>query len=270
MNLSDYLLCIGLFYRLSPQVKDKLYQGAIKGKFHPKISRSFDKVKEYKEFLAKNEIDYVTLADDHYPYYLSNIYSPPVCLFTKGDQKLLDHKCLAVVGTRKASAYGSKLVEYLIPPIVKEQYTIASGLARGIDRMAHQQAIDSGGRTIAVLGTGIMEYYPKENADLQDEIGHNHLLVSEYPPHLTARKHHFPLRNRIIAGLSLGTLVIEAQDSSGSLITGHIALEEGREVFSVPGSVFSKNSAGTNQLIQGGAQVVLSSQDIIDNFQLGV
>jgi DNA processing protein len=220
-------------------------------------------IKTYKE---KN-IHIVTIFDKEYPYLLKHIYEPPWVLYAKGNIELLSMpKKISIVGTRAPTMDGLKAVQTLVPPLVRENWIIISGLAVGIDAEAHRTAMRHKGRTIAVIAGGVEHIYPKANQSLANEIIKKHLIISEYPPHVKPQKWQFPMRNRIISGLSLGTVIIQASERSGSLITASMALEQGREVFAVPGSIFLEQSRGTNRLIQQGAKLVLCSNDIMDEF----
>jgi DNA processing protein len=188
-------------------------------------------------------------------------------LFYQGDLQSLQLPSLSVVGTRTATPYGLSVVRELLPPIIHSGVAIVSGLARGIDVMAHQVTFAQQGVPIAVIGTGIDVVYPTKNAALQALIGEQGLLLSEYPPGTGPQRSHFPARNRIIAGLSSATLVIEAQKRSGSLITANLALQNNRDVLAVPGPIFSENSIGTNELLKAGATLVNQSQDIMTSVQ---
>lgn len=226
-------------------------------------------IKEIIDTYSKQKILVITILDSGYPTLLKNIYDPPLALFCKGKLELLHNsKILAVVGTRVPSHYGIQATKLLVNGLVQEGVIIASGLARGIDYFAHQEAIDSQGSTIAVLGGGFNHIYPADNKEIAKMISTSHLLVSEYPPNTRPEKHHFPERNRIISGLSLGTLVIEAKQRSGSLITAEFALNEGREVFAVPGQINSINSQGTHFLIQEGAKLACCAADILTELRL--
>ncbi|WP_394232544.1 DNA-processing protein DprA [Niallia oryzisoli] len=212
-------------------------------------------------------IQIITIFDPEYPQLLKETYKPPWVLYTKGDPVLLSaEKKLAVVGSRQATAFGKKSIELLFPQIVTHQVVVVSGLAAGIDAEAHQTAIRLGGRTIGVIAGGFEHIYPKQNEKLAQDMMKNHLVISEYPPSTSPQKWHFPMRNRIIAGISHGTLVIEAKKRSGSLITADYALQEGREVFAIPGHILSPYSVGTNELIQQGAKLIITSKDILEEF----
>lgn len=219
--------------------------------------------------LRENKIECQTLVDKNYPENLKKIDNPPYVLFVKGRIKPQDELALAVVGTRKMTAYGREVTESLTQQLVNSGLTIVSGLARGVDTTAHQIVLQNGGRTIAVLACGLDMIYPPENKKLAEEITNRHgALVSEFPPGHQAVPGNFPARNRIISGLSLGTLVIEGAQDSGSLITARHAADQGREVFAVPGSITSQNSAGPLLLIKQGAKLVYRVNDILEELNV--
>ncbi|MCA1030058.1 DNA-processing protein DprA [Bacillus timonensis] len=212
----------------------------------------------------KKNIQILSIFEQEYPSLLKNIYNPPLLLYVKGNANLFKQRTiLSVVGTRTPSNYGFNVMNTVLTPLIKDGWLIVSGLASGIDTKAHILALNNGGSTIAVIAGGIDNIYPKSNTKLADVIMRDHLLVSEHPPGTQPERWHFPLRNRIISGLSLGTLVVEAKEKSGSLITAEIALQEGRDVFAIPGSILTELSQGTNKLIQQGAKLVLNSNDIL-------
>lgn len=215
----------------------------------------------------KKHITIITIVDKEYPFLLKQIYMPPYVLYCQGDTGLLQKKMIAVVGTRIPTVYGLNATRLIVKELVEKDFIIVSGLAKGVDFEAHKQAIAANGKTIAVLGSGFEHIYPREHITMAEEMKNKHLLLTEYPPYIRPHKSYFPARNRIISGLSLGTLVIEAKEKSGSLITAQFALNEGREVFAVPGSIFSPTSKGTNLLIQEGAKLVMSIEDILTEFE---
>ncbi|SEK37912.1 DNA processing protein [Carnobacterium iners] len=219
-----------------------------------------------KKKYASQDIQWITILDNYYPEYLKQIYNPPALLFYRGNVRLLRDNSLAIVGSRKNTPYGSMVLDRLLPELIKKELVTVSGLAKGIDCAVHEKTILLGGKTIAVIGTGLDYSYPYEHKKLQKEIGDHHLVISEYPIGIKPLPYHFPMRNRIIAGVSLGTLVVEAQSQSGSLITANFALQEGREVFAVPGPITSLYSEGTNQLITQGAKCVLAASHILEEF----
>jgi DNA processing protein len=226
-------------------------------------------IKEQIQQYEKNEIKVITILDENYPSLLKEIYQPPWVLFAKGNISLLEKQPkLAVVGSRQATQYGKSAIRLLFPPLVEKGVVIVSGLANGIDTLAHENAMKNGGDTIAVIAGGLNHIYPKENIELATEMMKTQLVVSEYPPNTKPERWHFPARNRIISGMSNGTFIIEAKRKSGSLITANYAVNEGREVFSLPGSIFNPYSLGTNDLIQQGAKPVMSSEDILDELPI--
>lgn len=207
-----------------------------------------------------------SILDEVYPLELKQIYNPPVLLFYQGDLDLLSKPKLAVVGSRKASKEGSQSVQKIVKEL-QNRFVVVSGLARGIDTAAHMASLKSGGKTIAVIGTGLDHYYPKENKQLQDYLSKHHLVLTEYEPSAQPKKFHFPERNRIIAGLAQGIIVAEARMRSGSLITCERALEEGRDVFAIPGSILDGHSDGCHHLIQEGAKCITSGMDVLSDYQ---
>ncbi len=221
------------------------------------------------EKLNKEKVKVVTIFDKEYPKLLKEIYNPPFLLYYKGIISEEDKFSLAVVGTRKPSIYGQEVTQYLVSQLSANKITIVSGLALGIDSLAHKTAIKEKGRTVAVLGNGLDRIYPVSNKKLAERIINSFgAIFSEYPLGTPPLKHHFPYRNRIISGLSLGTLVIEAGRESGALITAKYALEQNREVFAVPGNIFHQTSQGTNNLIKLGAKAVTRASDILDELNL--
>ncbi|MFP5245111.1 MAG: DNA-processing protein DprA, partial [Thermoanaerobaculia bacterium] len=205
---------------------------------------------------------------DAYPPLLAEIFDPPLALHFRGDLSLLTKPAIAIVGSRRASPYALNVAEQLARQLASTGMVIVSGLARGIDAAAHQATLATGGKTIAVLGTGIDVVYPRAHGRLFQRIASEGLLVSEFPPGTPPKPEHFPIRNRIISGLSRGTLIVEATRRSGSLITARMAAEQNREVFAVPGSIFSAGSEGTHRLIQYGAKLVHDANDVLEELHL--
>lgn len=201
-----------------------------------------------------------------YPPVLEEIYDPPLVLYSRGDPEALDAAAVAIVGTRKPTPYGLQMAEGLAGDLACRGVAVISGLARGIDAAAHRGCLDAKGRTIAILGCGIDVTYPREHRQLTERILETGLLLSEFPPGTSPAPQNFPVRNRIISGLSLGTLIVEASEYSGSLITARLAMEQNREVFAVPGNLTSPRSFGPNFLIKQGAKLVQSWRDIIEEF----
>jgi len=211
----------------------------------------------------------INIKNKNYPELLKEIYNPPQTLYVNGQLKAEEIYPLAVVGTRKISLYGQKITRSLVKALAQAGLTIISGLALGVDGIAHQATLDVDGRTIAVLGSGLDIVYPSSHQQLaQKIIKSNGAIVSEYEPKTRPSRWAFPARNRIVAGMSLGILVIEAPKKSGALITARFALEQGREVFAVPGNVDNKNSEGCNLLIKMGARPVTKPEDILEAFNL--
>jgi DNA processing protein len=221
---------------------------------------------EAQIFAVKKLGGEILLLDDGvYPSPLREIYDPPIVLYVKGDwSDCLDRPCIGVVGSRRCSTYGQNAAIMLARDLAQRGVTVVSGFARGIDAAAHRGALEAGGRTVAILGTGIDEVYPRDHKKLAAEIlERGGALVSQFPLGTPPVSENFPYRNRIISGLSLGVVVVEAAENSGSLITARLAMEQNREVFAVPGNITSRNSFGTNYLIKGaGAKLVQQWQDI--------
>ena len=213
----------------------------------------------------KENIHFLMYEDVLYPKRLKEIYLPPVVLFYKGRLELFNRLSIGIVGARNHTPYSKEALEYLLPDILERKVSIISGLARGVDSLAHQLTLDLKGETIAVIGNGINICYPKENQSLYDAIGRKGLILSEYPLDSPPLKFHFPYRNRIIAGLSHGLCVIEAKLHSGSLITANVALSENRQVFALPGNITSEYSKGTNELITAGAFPIRNANDILES-----
>ncbi len=214
-------------------------------------------------WMKQHQARLMTIRDADFPVLLKAIYDPPAYLFVRGEIKPEDHKAIAVVGTRMATSYGRLMTEKISRELCEHGITVVSGLARGVDTMAHESAIRAGGRTIAVLGSGVDRIYPPENFKLAMEIIDRGAVISDYPMKTGPDAVNFPGRNRIISGLSLGSLVVEAAEKSGSLITAEFALEQNREVFAIPGPANSIQSRGTNRLIKSGAKLVESVDDIL-------
>lgn len=215
------------------------------------------------------EITQITLGNKYYPKLLAQISDPPKSLYCRGNLDLLHSECFAVVGTRKLTSYGKEVAQKITAGLVQAGFTIVSGLAMGIDAVSHQTTLDNGGKTIAVLGGGVDDENigPQINFSLAMDILKNKgLVISEYPPGFNPNERTFPQRNRIISGLSRGVMVVEADKSSGALITAKCALDQNRDVFAVPGNIFSSKSYGPNDLIKSGAKLVLTVQDIIDEY----
>ncbi len=203
-----------------------------------------------------------------YPNKLLALYDPPVVLYTKGFIDILKNwRRIAIVGSRQATNYSEKILDFIVPPLIDYNYVIVSGLAKGADRMAHESAIRFSGQTIAVLGHGLFHLYPKENRKLAEIIQENHLLMSEYPPYVKPQKWYFPMRNRIISGISEGILVTEAAEKSGTLSTIEHGLDNGKHIFVVPGDITKPLSKGPHKLLLEGAMPVWTGYQIIEEIE---
>lgn len=220
------------------------------------------------ELCAKKNITILTISHEEYPEMLKYITDPPLVLYVRGS--IPKSNAVAIVGSRKASGYGIETAFKMASDLAFSGMVIVSGMARGIDTAAHSGALDAGGETVAVLGCGVDIIYPPENKNIMERIIKTGAVISEYPPGSPPSTIHFPCRNRIISGMSLGTLVVEAGLKSGSLITANCALEQGRDVFAIPGNINNYNSIGTNRLIKDGAKIVLNSDDILEEFNFGI
>ncbi len=226
--------------------------------------RKIINLEEELRLCEKNKIRIVTFDNDSYPELLKNIQNPPIAFYTQGNGLSELGITLAIVGTRRPTYYGIETAKKISEELAACNITIISGLARGIDTCAHEGALRAKGKTVGVLGSGLLNPYPKENRRLIDRILENRgMVISELPLRANPLAHHFPLRNRIITGLARGVCVVEAAQNSGSLITANIALEEGREVYAIPGMIQSLTSRGTLKLIQEGAKLVSASADIL-------
>lgn len=223
-------------------------------------------VKAYMSYMKEKNIQILTIKDKDYPYLLKQTYDPPSVIYIMGNKEILFQNGIAIVGSRNCSLYGQKIAKYLSYQLAKKGIHIISGLARGIDTFSHIGTLQAKGKTIAVLGSGLDVIYPPENAKLAEKIVESGgCLVSEYIVGTKPLGEHFPARNRIISGLVSGVVVVEASEKSGSLITVDFALEQGKNVYAVPGNINSPNSLGTNSLIKQGAKIVTSIEDILED-----
>lgn len=256
-------------YRLdSYDIKENSLSPRLNTFQNPSVQYPLEFIHEQIQQYESNKIQVITFLDENYPSLLKQIYQPPWALFAKGDLSLLEKEPkLAVVGSRQPTQYGKNAIRVIFPGLVEKGTVIVSGLAKGIDTLAHENALKLNGKTIAVLAGGLYHIYPKENMVLALEMMKNQLVLSEYPPDTKPERWHFPFRNRIISGLSVGTLIIEAKQKSGSLITANYAVNEGRDVFALPGSIFNDCSKGTNDLIQQGAKLITTAEDILGEIQ---
>lgn len=225
------------------------------------------KTDEFMLMVSRCDADVITLYDKAYPKMLKYIADPPVVLYCRGKIDA-DAICVAVVGSRRATSYGAEMAVRLSKELARHGVTVVSGMARGIDTKAHIGALQGGGKTIAVLGCGVDVIYPQENGDLMNRIIQSGAVISEYLPGAPPIPFNFPARNRIISGLSNSVVIVEANERSGSLITADFALEQGRDVFAVPGNINSINSAGANRLIRDGARMITTADDILDELDV--
>jgi len=232
------------------------------------IRHSLD-VNRVMEGIERDGISIVTIDDDEYPRLLREIHLPPPVLFVCGAFAEVDVSAVAIVGTRQISPYGRAITEEIAAGLARSGVTVVSGMAIGVDGVAHQAALEAGGRTIAVLGSGLRRLYPAEHRRLAERIAERGAVISDYPPDTKPDARNFPPRNRIISGLSRGVVVTEAPEKSGALITVDFAADQGRDVFAVPGPVGASKSAGCNQLIRTGAALVRSAQDVLHDLGIG-
>lgn len=224
----------------------------------------WDLINTELENVGKNNCSIVTIYSEHYPKNLKQCYNPPPYLYMYGDLEDKDQLSISIVGTRSADNYGRQVAKYISSELAKKGITLISGFARGIDTIVHKTALEYSGRTIAVLGSGLDVIYPPENKRIYENISVNGAVLSDYPLGTFPESSNFPKRNRIISGLSKGVVVIQASHKSGSLITANLALEQNREVFSVPGNINNHLCKGSNELIKKGAKIVLSADDILE------
>jgi DNA processing protein len=231
--------------------------------------RGWEELEYAEEFrlIEKLDLKILTIFDRDYPANLKEIYDPPSVLYVRGTVIPEDKPALAVVGSRRASRYGLQAARKLAAEIAGRGFTVVSGLARGIDTEAHRGALAGGGRTLAILGSGLGNIYPGENRELAEEISRSGGVISEFPIRAVPDRQNFPLRNRVVSGLSLGTVVVEAAERSGALITARLAMEQGRAVMAVPGRIDSYSAKGTNALIRDGAKMVSGIDDILREFE---
>jgi len=234
---------------------DALMQAGLSEKVAARLVevRTTKDLQKMAEWIEKRDIQVFTWNDDDYPAILKEIDQPPPVLYVRGKILPEDNRAVAIVGTRKVTAYGRQVTEEIIHHLVQNGFTVVSGLARGVDGIAHQATLQDGGRTLAVLGCGVEQVYPAEHMKLAEQIINSGALISDYAPGTKPDAANFPPRNRIISGLSQVTIVIEAGETSGALITATFAVEQGRDVMAVPGSIYAPQSKGTNRLISQGA-----------------
>ena len=266
-QLENYFASLEAAWQAAPA--DLKQSGLDSGSIHavtswrPKISLEAE-----MEKLDRYGVKVLTCHDSDYPSRLKEIYDYPPLLYIRGCLLPEDEWCLAVVGTRRATVYGRQVTEEIVADLARSRITIVSGLAKGIDSIAHHSALEAGGRSIAIFACGLDIVYPSENANLAHRIIQQGAVISEYPLGTRPKAENFPRRNRIMSGLSLGVLIIEAGETSGAMITARLALEQNREVFAIPGSILSPASRGTNHLIQEGAKLVRDYTDILEELNL--
>lgn len=225
-------------------------------------------IEELIEYMEEKGIDYITIFSEEYPETLLSAYDPPYALFYIGNLDLLKSRIIAVIGARNCSQYGMEAAKLIAKELSDNNVTIVSGMAIGIDSIAQKCAVENSGKTIAVLGCGVDYIYPKSNKLLYENIKKDGLIISEYIPRTNPRPYYFPMRNRIISGISEGLIVVEASSKSGSLIIADYALYQGKSVMAVPGSIFQRNSNGCNKLIRDGAHILSSLEDLRSLFNL--
>ena len=242
--------------------KDAFFKLGIQGKAFDEFIKS--RSEEILKLKFQEDINVVTILDNNYPEKLKNIYDAPPIFFYKGDISCFNKKCLAVVGSRKMSSYGQRAVSRIVKDLCRD-FTIISGLAYGVDGFSHQITVDNNEKTVAILGSGLQKIYPSANVGLAEKIIFcGGAIISEYPPNADPQKFHFPMRNRIIAGLSDGILIIEGGKKSGTLITAKLGVDFGADIFAIPNGIFEPNSEGVNYLIKCGAHLVTDAKDILE------
>lgn len=230
--------------------------------------KSIDKIREQLKKLDRENIRFYSYVDNEYPKRLRNLYDPPYGIYVLGSLPDPDKLTIAIIGTRNCSPYGREVARYFSSKLAQAGVQIISGMARGVDTYGHIGALEADGYTMAVLGSGIDYCYPKENIELYMKLEEKGGILSEYGPGTLPKAGHFPLRNRIISGLCDGILVVEAKEKSGSLITADQGLEQGKDIFAIPGRINDVLSAGTNRLIQYGAQMITSPEEVLEYYHL--
>lgn len=251
------------------KTKEELIEDGIKEIYAKEIinTKYRNELEKYLDYMKRNNIELITIEDKEYPNKLKLIYDPPIVIYIKGNKKILNEKSVAIVGCRLCTKYGENIAKKLAYNLSLNNINVISGLARGIDSCAHKGSLNGEGKTIAVVGCGLDRVYPEENKELFNKIiNNNGAIISEYVIGTKPLAKNFPKRNRIISGLSNGVIVVEAREKSGTLITADFALEQGKEVYAVPGNITNCNSYGTNELIKQGAKSVTNIQDILEDF----
>lgn len=254
------------YYKLPKKIYSEYLKNLPNNTGIPNYNKNLKEAEEILKYCLENNINIIKYTDFQYSNRLKNIYDYPILLYAKGNVSLLNSKCIvSIVGTRKCSEYGKYITEKFSFLLSQNGYTIASGMANGVDSYAHKASIKVEGKTIAVLGSGVDYIYPKENRSLYMKIlESNGLIISEYSPKTKPIPQFFPMRNRIISGISDKILITEAGKKSGSIITANIAIEQGKDVYAIPGNITNKYSEGTNELLKDGAILVTSIEDIIN------
>ncbi len=246
---------------LKAGLSEAVVDGMLAARDELNLDREMQRVRRVDAFL-------LTLADDNYPQHLRDLDDAPALLYVRGELLPHDRLAVCIVGTRKATVYGKDVAYQLARELAANGVTVVSGLAQGIDAAAHQGALDAGGRTIGVMGNGISDVYPQESLPLAREIIRSGAVITEFPIGTAPTARNFPRRNRVMSGLSLGVLVVEAGEKSGALITARHAAEQGRDVYAVPSNIFNMEGRGTNRLIQDGAKLVMSAADILEEIEI--
>ena len=250
------------------KTKEELLEDGVKEKYACEITNNNyrEKLDRYLKYMYENDIDIITIRDKYYPDKLRVIYDPPIVLYVKGNKKILNDKSIAIVGCRMCTNYGKSVASKLAYNLSLNNINVISGLAKGIDSFAHKGSLNSKGKTIAVVGCGLDRVYPKENKDLFNQIiKDGGTIVSEYIIGTKPIAKNFPRRNRIISGMSDGVIVVEAREKSGTLITVDFALDQGKNIYAIPGNIDNQNSYGTNALIKEGAKSITNIKDVLED-----
>ena len=250
------------------KTKEELLEDGIKEKYIDELTNIIyrQNLDKYLKYMNENNIEIITIRDTNYPDKLKVIYDPPIVLYLKGNKNILNEKSVAIVGCRLCTKYGANVAKKIAYNLSLNNINVISGLARGIDSFAHKGSLDGNGKTIAVVGCGLDKVYPGENINLFNNIiKYNGAIISEYIIGTKPLSKNFPKRNRIISGLSNGVIIVEAREKSGTLITVDFALEQGKNIYAVPGNIDNLNSYGTNELIKQGAKVLTKVQDILED-----
>lgn len=266
--LNDLLEKYGTPKILWNKTKEQLIEDGIKEKYACEITNNSyrEELDRYLKYMNENNIDIITINDKEYPDKLKVIYDPPIVLYVKGNKNILNNKSIAIVGCRICTKYGENISKKLAYNLSLNNINVISGLAKGIDSFAHKGTLNQKGKTVAVVGCGLDRVYPEENRMLFNEIiKHGGAIVSEYIIGTKPIAKNFPRRNRIISGMSDGVIVVEAREKSGTLITVDFALEQGKNIYTVPGNIDNPNSYGTNALIKQGAKIITSVEDVLED-----